>query len=272
GAPGGAAGGVPAPAAHPRGRAAGPPRAGAPRRSRVVDRLARRAPARPLVDEQRPATRPGRRVAHDRRDRPRRRRDDLEPPAARVAAEQRDDEEPPHGHLYRIESHAVDVRAVEAALGTALEPTEDQDFDDRTHLRRFRTADGRCVVVKEPRGGARDAFLNEWASLQLLTELAPGVAPRFLGGDRDLGFLIMEDLGSGPGLDDALLGDDPARAADMLVGLFETVGRMHALTLGQRARFEALRGPVEREPSTLQDEVTRALSRLDIEPAPGFFA
>src|SRR5262249_12082151 len=115
-------------------------------------------------------------------------------------------------------------------------------------------------------------FLNEWASLQLLTELAPGVAPRFLGGDRDLGFLIMEDLGSGPGLDDALLGDDPARAADMLVGLFETVGRMHALTLRQRARFEALRGPVEREPSTLQDEVTRALSRLDIEPAPGFFA
>src|SRR3982751_3284261 len=87
-------------------------------------------------------------------------------------------------------------RAVEKSLGSAwggdvaLEPDVEPGFSERHHVRRFRVRvapDGSpsSVVVKQPRlrdgerfdpssdGHAARAFFNEWASLQLLTELRP---------------------------------------------------------------------------------------------------
>src|SRR5262245_50620033 len=95
--------------------------------------------------------------------------------------------------------------AVENALAAPwqanvlLEADETADFSERTHLHRFHIHSTRrplpaTVIVKQPRGGVREetgddardivAFFNEWASLQLLTELGgEPVAPRLYCGD-----------------------------------------------------------------------------------------
>jgi hypothetical protein len=90
----------------------------------------------------------------------------------------------------------------------------------------------------------RAAYLfSEWAALEFLNRLppVPRVAPRFLGGDRRQGLLMMEDLGEGDSLADLLLGDDPSRAAAALESLATTLGRLHAATFGRAGEFLDLR-------------------------------
>jgi Phosphotransferase enzyme family len=190
----------------------------------------------------------------------------------------------------------------------ALAPAEaDNDaVSGRGHVLRFSlarapTGSPASVVVKLPRpqnegaegerpfdpGGDDPAtimFFNEWASLRLITEVCEEAndqppAPRFLCGSRERGFIVMEDLGAGERLDHALLGGDAAEATRTLVGLFAAVGRMHALTTGCRARFDAiLAGLGRRSGPPFDPELSRrrraayedALARLEVEPAPGF--
>jgi hypothetical protein len=127
-------------------------------------------------------------------------------------------------------------------------------------------------------------FFNEWASLQLLTEVcreadAEPPAPRFFCGSHELGFIVMEDLGAGARLDQALLGSDAAEATRTLVGMFAAVGRTHAVTLGCRARFESILAALGRRagppfdpevPGRRRAAFEEALARLEVEPAPGF--
>lgn len=126
-------------------------------------------------------------------------------------------------------------------------------------------------------------FFNEWASLQLLTDVCREAnsdppAPRFFCGSRALGFIVMEDLGAGGRLDHALLGGDPADATRTLTALFAAVGRTHALTLGCRARFEGILVALSRKAGPPFDpELARrrraayeeTLALLGVEPAPG---
>src|SRR5438270_162712 len=92
-------------------------------------------------------------------------------------------------------------------------------------------------------------FFNDWASAEFLALTSPGrpVGPGFLGGDRALGFILLEDLGPGESAADLLLGSDPTRARAALVGLAIALGRMHAASAGRAAEYRALRerlGPV----------------------------
>lgn len=97
--------------------------------------------------------------------------------------------------------------------------------------------DGRTVVVKirRPPGDPRrrDGFRREMAALLLLTELGSDAGPRLLATDDSAGLLVLEDLGSGPALDDLLVGPDPLAATRAFEALATTVGGMHAATLGQ---------------------------------------
>src|SRR5919197_539258 len=54
---------------------------------------------------------------------------------------------------------------------------------------------------------ATRGLFRDWAGLQFLTEIGPEVvgSPRFYGGDRAAGFVVMEDLGTPKGLDHYLL-------------------------------------------------------------------
>jgi hypothetical protein len=187
---------------------------------------------------------------------------------------------------------AVELAPVEADGGAV---------SGRSHVRRFSVARAPAgapasVVVKLPRGEPNNVFdpraedppttrfFNEWASLQLLTEVCQGAnseppAPRFICGNRELGFIVMEDLGAGARLDHALLGGDAAEATRTLVGLFATVGQTHAFTLGRRARFAGILAALGRRaeppfdpelPRRRRAAFEEALARLDVDPAPGF--
>src|SRR5262249_33228200 len=57
----------------------------------------------------------------------------------------------------------------------------------------------------EPVGAAASLF-NDWAGAQFLSALAAAkparlpFSPRFYGGDRDVGIIVLDDLGDGPSL------------------------------------------------------------------------
>lgn len=49
-------------------------------------------------------------------------------------------------------------------------------------------------------------------ALEFVHETAPGLCPRLLGADLNLGFTLQEDLGQGASLVDVLSGEDPVAA------------------------------------------------------------
>ena len=95
------------------------------------------------------------------------------------------------------------------------------------------------VIVKSIRDDPATGF-TEWAALALLADLpgAAGVAPAFLAGAAGRRVFVIEDLGPGPTLDQALRGAEPAAA---LVALARTMARLHAATPGAEPRFDRLR-------------------------------
>lgn len=86
-------------------------------------------------------------------------------------------------------------------------------------------------------------FFNDWTGAAFLSAVTgdPPVCPRFYGGDRAEGFILLEDLGEGESLADLLLGTDLARAERALVAFAATLGRMHAATIGREAEYRRLR-------------------------------
>ncbi len=83
------------------------------------------------------------------------------------------------------------------------------------------------------------------------------LAPRFYGGDRRAGLIVIEDLGSGDRPDQLLLGSDPAAAEEAMVELAATLGTMHARSVGRQAEFDRIRDALGRRPP---DEGDRAAS------------
>ena len=131
--------------------------------------------------------------------------------------------------------------------------------------------------------GPAAQLFNEWAGLQFLGEVCsqPLPAPTFYGGDRERGFILMEDFGDGIRLDHALLGKDEVLAEKTVIALFQTIGRMHAQTIGKAARYQEIRaalGPT-RKSITRYDEidtwdkgiVRTSLDAIDIHPKPAFY-
>jgi hypothetical protein len=100
-----------------------------------------------------------------------------------------------------------------------------------------RTATSVIVKTQRPashwRGG--NTIPREWAALTLLTELGANVGPRVLAHGED--FLVLEDLGRGPAVEDLLVGDDPAAATEALVALARSVAAMQAVSLGHELAF-----------------------------------
>jgi hypothetical protein len=87
-------------------------------------------------------------------------------------------------------------------------------------------------------------LFRDWAGLQFLGETAGEVTgcPRFYGGDRDAGFVLMEDLGTGESLADRLLHGTAQNAEEGLLLLAGVLGRMHAATSGREEEYLRVRG------------------------------
>jgi hypothetical protein len=97
-------------------------------------------------------------------------------------------------------------------------------------------------------------LLNEWASLRFLSEIATEVppAPRFYGGDREAGLIVIEDMGRGESLVQPLLGKEAAVAEEALFAYFAALGRLNALTFGKEEEYNLIRdalGPRLARPS-----------------------
>src|SRR6516165_1423591 len=105
---------------------------------------------------------------------------------------------------------------------------------------RLRVTTDRSVVLKRRRervGG----FGAELAALEYLNAMPVPVAPRLVGADAEAGLLLMEDLGPGASLADALLADDRERARADLVSYAQALGAMHAWSMGRPGELASLR-------------------------------
>jgi Ser/Thr protein kinase RdoA (MazF antagonist) len=115
----------------------------------------------------------------------------------------------------------------------------------RSHVVRLRVGMDRSVVLKrreERPGEARPrSFGVELAALEYLNAMPVPVAPRLVAADARAGLLLMEDLGPGPSLADALLAGTGERARADLVSYATALGAMHAWSMRRPGELAALR-------------------------------
>ena len=79
-------------------------------------------------------------------------------------------------------------------------------------------------------------FCRDWAGAQFLSaaqDHAPH-SPRFYGGDREVGFILLEDLGTHTSLVEPLLHGAEADAVQALLGYAARLGALHTDTIGGR--------------------------------------
>ena len=115
----------------------------------------------------------------------------------------------------------------------------------RSHVVRLLVGTDRSVVLKRrgERPGERRSrgFGVELAALEYLNAMPVPVAPRLVAADAQAGLLLMEDLGPGASLADALLADDRDRAQADLVSYARALGAMHAWSMGRPGELASLR-------------------------------
>jgi hypothetical protein len=90
-------------------------------------------------------------------------------------------------------------------------------------------------------------FFSDWKGAAFLTALPSGirVSPRVYAGDRSMGFFVLEDLGLHRSLVTPLLEEDASSATGALRSFGAALGRLHAATIGESARFEQLSSSIQ---------------------------
>ncbi len=149
------------------------------------------------------------------------------------------------GELTGARRAAVE-RILAAAWGGPVTLATATGLAERDHVLRVDSEDGRAAVVKLPRLPGDypwpidpEAVAREWASLEHLGAVAPGVAPRLLGGDGEHGLVVMEALPDVRSLDESLLGSDPEQAREDVLAWSRALARLHAGTRGTATGFAA---------------------------------
>lgn len=98
---------------------------------------------------------------------------------------------------------------------------------------------------------------TEQAALEFVAELDPALAPRLLAADTAVTdphdrILVLEDLAPREPLREVLLREGPERSAGLLASFAQTLGRLHAASVGQADAYYSRRsrlGPVDRRAS-----------------------
>lgn len=85
-------------------------------------------------------------------------------------------------------------------------------------------------------------FFNDWVGSEFLSAFGSKAnhAPRFYGGHRELGFIILQDLGHHRSLVEPLLHEDADSAEQALLRYSARLGQLHADTIDQFSAFEQL--------------------------------
>ncbi len=97
--------------------------------------------------------------------------------------------------------------------------------------------------LNNPESWDNQRFFSDWAGAEFLSLVSREArhSPRFYGGDRRLGFILLEDLGrQHHSLVEPLLQADTARAEKALLTFVTRLGQMHADSLGQATLFEQI--------------------------------
>ena len=133
------------------------------------------------------------------------------------------------------------IATAEQVLGVPLQHATALSGDDRRNLILRASAPLRSVIIKATRDKnyrPQDAkafeagLVKEWVATAFLAQNAPGNGPVFLGGDAQLGLIVLEDLGESLGsLVAPLLGDSAETAERALIAYATAIGRLHADTL-----------------------------------------
>lgn len=130
----------------------------------------------------------------------------------------------------------------------------------------------KAVSPTEPTSA--EQIRNDWAALQLLTDLSAGgvpLAPRCYGGDRNAPLVVMEDVGTGEGSPNLIVeGDDADAATESLLAYIRAIARLHGQTRGQSEQYYRLRrsiGPLSPPKRLYHDPWSDAAVRTDAEIA-----
>ena len=93
---------------------------------------------------------------------------------------------------------------------------------------------------EDPDSWDSQRFFSDWVGSQFLSVLGGGAnhGPRFYGGNRELGFIILEDLGHHRSLVEPLLHEDAISAEKSLFRYSARLGKLHADTVNQFSVFE----------------------------------
>ena len=158
------------------------------------------------------------------------------------------------------------------ALGGKVRLGKAKELENRDYVLRFRVLEGppgapKSVVSKaapvRTGKGAYDPnilnnhtrrFIRDWSGSEFLSQLPSRLpVPRFYGGDRREGFILLEDIGQGSRRTDHLLmGKDRGAAENALIRTWQVIGRMQAASIGQKPLYDRIRnalGPVDPPPT-----------------------
>ncbi len=108
-------------------------------------------------------------------------------------------------------------------------------------------------------------FLKDWAGAAFLSQVAPESAhgPRFYGGDRALGLILLEDMGATHGsLVGPLLGVDIDGAEAALFHFAERLAQMHVDTWHKEAEFYAVVTTLNSQLATSMQESDNFTERI----------
>jgi hypothetical protein len=167
--------------------------------------------------------------------------------------------------------------------GTRLEHLSTLVGSDRSQVTRVSAtspASRRTLIVKAFLA-ADEGWVRESAALSVLPAHAP--APQLVADGATPPIVVMSDLGSGPSVADALLGDDPGVAVTAVLLWVEAVASMHRATAGVRAAFTkqlSARSPAKpvadsKMPTLLgeaADYLGRSCAELDVDLPAGALA
>ena len=147
----------------------------------------------------------------------------------------------------------------------------------------IKKVEGNAYHPEDPSSWDSQRFFKDWVGSQFLSSLGGGAnhGPHFYGGNRELGFIVLEDMGEHRSLVEPLLHEDAAQAEAALLRYSTRLGKMHADTVNRYHEYEKivqLVSPKGKSLALMQQEleddtkkVKALLEGLEVQTEPAFF-
>jgi len=117
-------------------------------------------------------------------------------------------------------------------------------------------------------------FFNDWAGLEFIATVLgnESLVPQVYGGDKHAGFVLIEDLSGRKPLQDALWGQNPSKATEVLIRYGKLLGLLHGTTFGHLDTYSKIRDQLGADhPPQAQNyllgmqRAAEALTKIDVD-------